>query len=264
MRTAAAQLPEFARSDDKVFTTANAVVVLDGVSAFRAVPVAAALYAEHLGTALRDQLLAHPAGDLRELLRAAIALVADTLNLSPGDSPSSTVSVARADGDHVDALTLGDSPLVLPTDRLEDRRVDELDLPERKRYLAHLAAGSGYTEQHRQLLQELQNRQARWRNTEGGYWIAEADPEAAAQAVARRYPVADNPWAVLATDGAFDLIAHLETRSWSEIADCGSTELHALLRWLHEWEAERDPHGQDLPRPKQHDDKAIAVVRWDS
>lgn len=264
MRTATAQIPEFSRSDDKVFTTANAVLVLDGVSAFRAVPVAASLYAEHLGTALRDQLLAHPAGDLRELLRAAIALVADTLNLSPGDSPSSTVAVARADGDHVDALVLGGSPLVSPTGLLEDDRLDELDLPERKRYLAHLAAGGGDPEQHRQLLRELRNRQVSWRNRENGYWIAEADPEAASHAITRRYPVEHNPWTILATDGAYDLIAHLETRPWSEIAQCDSTELHALLRWAREWEATRDPHGQDLPRANQHDDKTIAVAHWNA
>lgn len=72
MHTATAQLPEFAKSDDKVFTTENAVIVLDGASAFRAVPVAASLYAARLGAAVRDQLLSEPYADLRGLDRKSV------------------------------------------------------------------------------------------------------------------------------------------------------------------------------------------------
>lgn len=262
MRTAIAQLPEFARSADKIFTTANAVVVLNGAGACRNVPVAASLYAEHLGSALRDQLRAAPGGDLRGLLREAIALTAYTLNLTPGDAPSSTVAIARAAGAHLDALALGHSAVVVSTGLLTDNRINALDLPEQRQYLAHLAAGDGYTEEHRRLVHQLQHQQAQRRNRHGGYWIAEADPAAAAHALTHQYPVEHNPWTILATDGAVIPITHRQTPPWSEIAHYDNTQLHALLEHLHEWEASHDPHGHHLPRAQQHDDKTIAIAHW--
>lgn len=262
MRTAIAQLPESAKSTDKVFTTANAVVLLNGAAAFRNVPVAASLYAEHLGTALCGQLRADPAGDLQDLLREAIALIAYTLNLSPGDSPSSTVAIARAAGDHVDALALGNSPLVFPTGLLHDDRIDKLNLPEQRQYLEDLAAGGGYTKEHHELLHKLHHHQAHRRNRHGGYGTAEADPAAAAHALTHQYPMEKNPWTILATDGAFSPIKRLQTRPWSEIARYDSSQLHALLNQVHEGESTHEPHGRDLPRAQQHDHKTIAIVHW--
>ena len=262
MRTATAQLPEFASSTDKVFTTANAVVVLEGAAAFREPPVPASLYAEHLGTALRGQLLTDPAGDLGGILREAIALVAYTLNLSPGDAPSSTVAIARAAGDHVDALVLGDSPVVLPIGFLSGGRIDGLDPPEQRQYRADLAVDGDDTDEHDQLLHKLQNRQAQRRNRHGGYWIAEADPAAASHAITHQSLIEDTPWTILTTDWAFQLITHLHTRPWSEIAQYDSTQLHALLSQVHEWESTHDRHGQHLPRATRHDHKTIAVAHW--
>lgn len=137
-------------------------------------------------------------------------------------------------------------------------------MPERARYRTQLAEGGGYTEEHRQLLPRLQERQAKLRNCQGGYWIAKADPHAASQAIVGQYPVATNPWTVLATDGAFNPITHIGLTSWRTVAKSSAAELHDLLREVHRWEAEDDPHGQDLPRAKRHDDKALAVARWTS
>jgi hypothetical protein len=66
-------------------------------------------------------------------------------------------------------------------------------------------------------------------------------------------------WAVLATDGAADLIEHAGHR-WHRIALYGHAQLTALLARIHEWEDTSDPNGRHLPRAKRHDDKTIAAL----
>lgn len=262
MKLSTAQLPDREHSDDKVFATANAVVVLDGASAFRPIQVPASTYAERLGKHIHDLLASTPEADLRKVLREAIANTVDDLGLRAGHSPSSTVAMARLNGDQVDALVLGDTPIVLPSGVFVDERLDALDLKPRRQYRERLAAGSGYDEEHRRTLQELQNQQVTRRNREGGYWIAEADPDAALHAVTAEYRVEDAPWAVLATDGAFNTIEHLALNDWPKIVRCNRTQLADLLQQCHNWEAEHDPDGREFPRSKRHDDKAIATVQW--
>lgn len=259
MRTATAQLPE--RSDDTVFVTANAVIVLDGATAFTAVPVPAATYVHQLGTHLHHHLDSDPSIDLPGVLAHAITETADDLALRPGQSPSSTVAIIRERDGGLDALVLGDTAIILPTETIRDGRMDALNLPERQQYRDRLAAGSGYDEQHRRLLRHLQTRQARWRNTPGGYWIAEADPIAAAHALTYRSSTVDTPWVVLATDGAYHTIEHLGLGDWHTIAHYHEDQLGELLQQCEAWEATQDPHGQNLPRAKRHDDKTIVVAR---
>lgn len=262
MRSATAQLPTYADSDDKILTTDNAVIVLDGASAFRPVPVPASQYADTLGQALRAGLCRDPRGDLRELLAEAIRSTADALDLAPGDSPSSTVAIARELGDRVEALVLGDSPITTPAGIFEDTRMDDLDLPERQAYRDRLAGGAGYDDRHRAMLRELQDAQAQVRNREGGYWIAEADPTAAAHALIRTWSVEEAPWTVLATDGAFNTMVHMGLDDWPSVVAMNDSELHAVLERCQQWEAEEDPDGRSFPRSKRHDDKAIAVANW--
>lgn len=261
VRCASAQLPAKALSDDKVFTTPSAVLVLDGASAFRSVPVSASTYADQLGRHLAAQLTDTPDTDLRTALGEAIAQTTGDLKLRRGDSPSSTVAIVRVCADHVDGLVLGDSPIVFPHGQLADDRIDALDLPQRQQYRRRLASGTGYDQYHRRLLRELQDQQAQWRNRVGGYWIAEAEPEAANHALTISHPLETTPWSVLATDGAFNTIEHLNLNDWPRIARHGPRELEALLDYCRSWEANHDPHGHHLPRSKQHDDKAIAVAR---
>jgi hypothetical protein len=262
MQIASAQLPQRDNSDDKVFTTTNAVIMLDGASAFRPIPVPASLYADQLGTYIRDELQEDDQADLREALRRAIVHTALDLDLVPGDSPSSTVAIARLRDDWIDALVLGDSPIVLPGRILCDDRIDQLDLPERQQYRQRLATGTGYDECHRDLLRKLQNRQVQHRNVNGGYWIAEADPNAALHAIITQHQVTDTPWTVLATDGAFNTIQHTRIATWPTVAEYDRIELVGLLDRCQQWEADHDPDGQRFPRAKRHDDKAIAAVRW--
>src|SRR5699024_8576586 len=178
MRVATAQLPAIEDSDDKVFTTPDSVIMLDGASAFVPVPVPASTYADRLGRHLRDRLTARPDADLTTALSDAISDTARTLDLHEGESPSSTVTIARRSGDVLDLAMLGDNLVILPNEVLTDERMDALDLAPRRKYRERLAAGNGYDDEHRAILQELQTQQAQHRNRDGGYWIAETNPEA--------------------------------------------------------------------------------------
>jgi hypothetical protein len=84
-------------------------------------------------------------------------------------------------------------------------------------YRARLASGAGYGPDHQHLLIELQQRQALQRNTDDGYWIAEADPAAAWQAITAQLDATTTPWAVLATNGAYKTMTHLGAYDWHSI-----------------------------------------------
>lgn len=262
MHVATAQLPGIEDSDDKIYTTPNAVIMLDGASAFVPVPVAASTYAAHLGQQLRGALEAQPHAELSAVLGKAIGDTAHTLQLQPGESPSSTVTVARQTGDHIDLLMLGDNLVITPDGTLTDDRMDALDLAPRRQYRERLSAGSGYDEQHKAILRELQTEQAHHRNHEGGYWIAEADPFAAEHAVTTQRPHSTTPWLVLVTDGAYNTLRHLGHAGGDTLASADQTQLVDLLATCQQWEADKDPHGQSLPRSKRHDDKSIASISF--
>lgn len=264
MRVATAQDPVIDQSADKIFLTDTAVVILDGASAFVPVPVPAARYAELLGHHLLDALQSKHDTDLSALLEVAIQATTEQLDLSPGRSPSSTVGILRHRGDCVDVLALGDSVIVLPDEVVSDDRIDQLALAERQRYRERLAEGHGYDDEHRQLLRDLQTEQVKRRNVPGGYWIAEATAHAADHALTCSRPAADVPWAVLATDGAYNPMVHLGLNDWERIAHADHEVLAALLARCTTWESDEDPDARDLPRAKRHDDKAIACVRFNT
>ncbi|MDV6011110.1 hypothetical protein F8178_01210 [Haloechinothrix sp. LS1_15] len=259
---ATAQLPAIHDSDDKIFTAGHAVVVLDGASAFLPVPVPASVYADHLGSYLRDALNAAPDADLRRLLADGIEHTARQLDLTPGRSPSSTVAIARELDKRVEFLLLGDSVIVLPEEVLTDARMDDLDLEPRRRYRERLAAGHGYDSEHTALLRELQEQQAARRNQPGGYWIAEADPVAAEHALVASHPVSTAPWAVLLTDGAYTTMDHLGLDDWPHLVHSDTGKLADMLHHCEAWEAHGDPDAGELPRAKRHDDKSLAAVRF--
>lgn len=262
MRVAAAQLPDIDDSDDKVFTTANAVIMLDGASAFAPVQVPAALYAHRLGSHTQQRLADAPEADLPDVVADAIEATTREFDLVPGESPSSTIAIARVRDKLVDFLVLGDTQIVTPGGTIRDDRMDRLELAPRRKYRERLAAGTGYDDEHRALLRELQTEQAQRRNRDGGYWIAEATPEAAHHAITAERSIVDAPWVVLATDGAYEPMEHLGLADWPRIARASSAELDALLRRCHDWEEHQDPNASGMPRAKRHDDKSLAAVTF--
>ncbi|MCA1702786.1 MAG: hypothetical protein LC808_05750 [Actinobacteria bacterium] len=259
-----AQLPGPRHSQDRVFITANAAIVLDGATAFASVEVDAGTYADALGRLIVTELRSDDSTDMAEVVSNAIDVVAQRFELRPGHSPSSTVTILRMRDHHADLFVLGDSPLYYGTahnlNALVDTRLADLDLPESRYYRDRLRDGSGYDDKHRTLLRRLQEHQRAWRNIDGGYWIAEADPAAAHHAITATLGVHDLSWAVLATDGITNPLTHLGRADWATVAAKSDRQLAGLLTAAHRWERDDDPTGRAFPRAKRHDDKTIAAI----
>ncbi|MEN2742735.1 hypothetical protein ABCS02_33585 [Microbacterium sp. X-17] len=262
MRVETAMLPDAGSSQDRIFVTPSAVFMLDGATAFVPVPVTPEQYVDTLGGHLVETLTTQPATALSVALADAIEQTARCLKLQIGKSPSSTVAIVRQQGEIVDYLVLGDTQIVTPAGIFVDNRIADVAITERARYRDRLATGGGYDQIHRGLLRDLQAKQAEHRNRDGGYWIAEADPRAAAEAATGWFVIDSGRWAVLATDGAYRPMAHLVRDDWETIAYRSSDELKQTLACLEGWEKHTDPDGIELPRAKRHDDKAIAAVRF--
>jgi hypothetical protein len=250
---------------DRVFVTDYAVIVLDGATAFEPVDVDPGTYAETLGLAIADQLDHDPNADLSRVVAEAITRSVEQLWLTPGRSPSSTVSVLRVRGGAVDMYVLGDSPIYYGQPggirRLSDDRLARVAQSERERYVARLRAGHTYDDGHRDAMVALQQAQSMCRNSDDGYWIAEADPSAAQHGMTTTVQRDAIRWAVLATDGAAELLDRSSLgHDWTAIARMNNYELGEVLARIHEWEAISDPSGRILPRAKRHDDKTVAAI----
>lgn len=250
-------------TEDRVAVLPHAVILLDGATALRPEARGGGWYAGELGQQLADRLTARPGADLVEVLAAAIAAVAGAHDLVPGAAPSSTVAVLRWDEVTVDALVLGDSPVVVRTgagvDVLADDRL--ATLPRRGGgYRSRLRSGAGFDADHVAALRASAGVVGEWRNRDGGFWVAEADPAAARRAVRRSWPRAEVRAALVASDGVSCGVDDYRLFGWSEVFDLaarrGPEAVLAAVR-----DAERaDPDGRRWPRPKRHDDQALAVV----
>ncbi len=248
--------------DDRIVVAGDAVVVLDGATAHDPQMPAAGHYVDHLADELRERIT--ESSNLAAVLENSIAKTACSLGVVPGIGPSTTVAAVRVNRDNLEVLVLGDSSVIVGLSDSSyavhtDDRLSRLDLPESREYQRRLSAGKGYDDEHRAILRRLQVAERSRRNQPDGYWIAEADPDAAHHALTVEYPRAVVRWVILASDGAFDLIPVLGV-DWPAVARMTAPELNDLLHRCHVWESQTDPTGCALPRAKRHDDKTIAVV----
>ncbi|MFJ9519856.1 protein phosphatase 2C domain-containing protein [Kitasatospora sp. NPDC101801] len=258
-------------TEDHIVVLPDAVVVLDGVSTVTGDEPLGGWYARTLGERLADGLGGGAAADLRVVLSGAIRAVAAEHRLLPGRSPAATVAVLRRSGDRLDALVLGDSPVVAfgrdgTVHELRDDRLADLvaPRPQLAEYRDRLAAGSGYDQRHRELMRELREFQYTVINREGGYWIAEAEPEAGLRARTASWPLAELTDVVLATDGVSSLVDDYRLADWRTLVeDCRRSGPQWLVDAVHEAEA-GDQGAVKWPRGKVHDDKALAHVTLDA
>jgi hypothetical protein len=252
-------------TEDHVVTLPNAVLLLDGATALRPGARSGGWYAERLSVALAERLIAAPQADLTEVLAAAITEVAATYELCPGAAPSSTVAMLRWTDDAVDALVLADSPVIVFTDDGPDALLDERLAALRSPgggYRGRLRGGGGYGPEHVAALRAGGASMSRLRNVAGGFWVAEADPAAAAQAFTRRWPRQRVRAVLVASDGVSCGVDDYGLFDWPEALDIaernGPADVLSRVR-----EAERaDPDGVRWPRPKRHDDQALVLVRF--
>jgi hypothetical protein len=268
------ELPGSGRpSEDRIVQAPGAVIVLDGVSTVSDSEPRGGWYAQLLGDGLASLLTADPEADLRQVLEQAIAAIVREHGLVAGSSPAATVSVVRQRGEMTDALVLADSPVIARTiggkvDPVRDDRLARLisGRPEVQEYQAWLRAGRGFeVPEHRGLLQKLRAHQIRHLNNgaPGGYWVAEAVPEAARHAVVRSWPTAEIADILVMTDGASAGVEEYGLYpTWDDLAHaCLLDGPDKILRAIQEAEAE-DPDGRRWPRYKPSDDKALAFLRF--
>lgn len=268
MTTVTATLQGDGRTNqDHIVLTEHAVVVLDGATSWlpQDPDHDGGWYARTLGAELAAHL-----GDadrpLASILGKAIARVRDRFDLSAGTSPEAAVAMARWTTETLEILVLSDSPAVLFPARREpivirDDRLQPVGARARQAYREHLRAGHGYGPELRRLIAHVQEEERRQRNRPGGYWIAEADPAAAAHALTVRYPMTHVDALVLLTDGASAAVDdYRQPATWQQVRELlDASDPDGFLAAIHALE-DTDPNGQRWPRSKCHDDKTIAYL----
>jgi hypothetical protein len=248
-------------TEDRLVVLDNAVIVLDGATSLCPDLPTGGWYATKLAAALSR----HITPDLKTTLANAIHQVAADHALKPGDSPSSTVAMVYWTPTEIHALVLADSPIVAFTthgiELLEDTRLAALGNPAGG-YRARLSAGKGYGPDHIKALQVGGQFMSTLRNVPNGFWIAEANPQAAAHAFTATWARHEVDEVLIATDGVSCAVADYNLYTWHELREVATEEgPEAVLAKIRE--AERaDPDGKRWPRPKIHDDQALAVITF--
>jgi hypothetical protein len=251
-------------TQDRTVLLPRAVAVLDGASGPDPAERDDGWYADRLARELAGRLDDRRL-DLATVLADAIAAVTSEYRLVPGRSPSSTVTLLRWDEDRIDGLVLGDSPLVIfggdTVEVVVDERLNAVAPRQRVAYHDRLARGGGYDDGHRALLRALVDEQQRHRNRPDGYWIAEASPTAARQAIIRSWPTGAVSTAFLASDGVSRGIGRSVPDWTAALALVDRHGPDALLDAVRAPE-QADPDGRQWPRSKPYDDQALVVVRF--
>lgn len=258
-----------AENEDGVFVGPGAVVVLDGLSAPKDLPMACIhgtpWYVRQLGTRL-VALMGDERQPLAEVLRTAIGDVttmhSGACALDKEAVPASTVTMVRRRRAVVDYLVLSDSVLVLDTagtiQAIADTSVNAVAGPE----MAAALAGPAGTAERAARVSELVAVQRGLRNRPGGYWVAAIDPAAADHAITGSVPAAELRRAALLSDGASRLTDLFHQLSWEELLGVleaeGPAELIARTRLAEE----SDPDGTRWARFKVSDDATAAYITF--
>jgi len=252
-------------NQDHAIVTARAAVVLDGATSWLLQDPArdGGWYARALGAALTPRL-DDPGRTLGEIVAQAVADLRDRYRLVPGDCPTSTVTIVRWDLEAVEIYTLGDSPAVVYLTHTEpvavyDVRLEAVGAAARAAYRAYLLAGHGYDARLSTLIADLQLAERAERNRDGGYWIAESDPAAAAHAVTAAFPRDQVTAVLLASDGVSADVLDYRRHDWGQVLHLATADPAGYLRDLHAVE-DADHDGRRWPRAKRHDDKTLALI----
>jgi Protein phosphatase 2C len=218
--------------------------------------------AETLGQELAIRLFGAD-DNLDWVLADGIATVAKRHDLVPGQAPSTTVVMVRWDESVVDVLLLGDSTVIGLTRtgevvQVRDDRLRQVATDQRTRNVK-----KGFGSEHRDEWRRIVDAERACRNRPGGYWIAEAAPEAARHAIRARWG-RDKLAAILAmTDGvSAGVDRYGVTRDWTAAVKVAREDPGRLVDLVHAAEDD-DADGIRWPRSKRHDDKAIAVIDFD-
>lgn len=252
-------------NEDFAAVTPSAAVLLDGAGTPAGLPTGCvhgiAWYARTLGTVLLSRITAADSGPLADCLHAAIGDVTsrheDTCDLSQAGSPAATVVATRIRGDELEYLVLSDSVLVLASDGenhvVTDNRIETASRPYRGLFEAMPIGTPGRDAAFREYVQTVRA----MKNTDAGYFVASADPEAAHHAICGSTSLTGLRAALLLSDGASRLPDLFGLVSWDELVslvlDAGPAE---LIRQVRAAEAS-DPDASRWRRGKAVDDATV-------
>ncbi|MER5831005.1 protein phosphatase 2C domain-containing protein [Streptomyces sp. NPDC002130] len=231
----------------------GSVVVLDGVTPPRtgtgclhSVP----WFTARLGGALTELTVSLPDAPLVDALSRAIARTSEahaaTCDLSHPRTPQATVIVARWNPDRVEYLVLSDSALLLesPDGVVTPLLDDRLALLPRSALATDALVDSTF------------------RNLEGGFFTAAADPSVAARAVTGTVPRGEVRALAALTDGATRWVERFEEGDWTDcfrlIRKEGPQALVDRVRTLER----SDAATAFLGRSKRHDDATAVYVEF--
>ena len=256
VRTAEAPGDPARPSEDRIFVTENAVIVLDGATDYEARRYSGGWIAEQAGQRLRDGLIEDPGVDLVKLVESVIVDLVDTYDLTPGQAPSTTLALLRVHHDQVDALVIADSPIIIKRRsgallEVRDRRLDEIS----SRYPRPKGLPSRSDPDWVHRYESIESH----RNQPEGFWTISASPEAADEAVVADFPLNDFEAALLMTDGVSVLKDTYEPEGWESSFDQFVAEPQAAVDRAAYLERQ-DADCQRWPRGKCHDDKLVASV----
>ncbi|MFC0434035.1 hypothetical protein [Kutzneria buriramensis] len=250
--------PDRANEDFAALSATRAALVLDGVTpppdGRTGCIHTVTWYVQQLGPALLQRAATRRDQALQDCLAEAIAQTAakheDTCDLSHRRTPQATVVALRWDANELEYLVLSDSVLLVDVDGaiepILDTRLDELL---RRPELREIR----YTPAYFQAVEAF-------RNADGGFYTAAADPEVAKRAVTGR--LSNVRAAAAMSDGASRWTEVFGFGGWTELfAQVRDAGAQAVIDEVRQAES-ADPDRQAFPRGKAHDDASIVFLEF--
>ncbi len=179
---------------------------------------------------------------LSEAIRRTTNAHASTCDVVHPGTPSSTVVALRAADTQAEWLVLGNTS--------------------HSAWVSAALSGGNADGRRGDRIAALSNAQRSFRNVDGGFWIAAADPNAAYQALTGTEPLAPgSTWrAALLTDGAALAVDTYALTDWHGALDVlQSAGTTAFLDAVRKVESD-DPDFSSYPRMKRSDDATVAYV----
>jgi hypothetical protein len=271
VRVSLATVPALSNHDNEDFTaaSANSVVLLDGAGTPEALDSGCvhgvAWFTRQLGAQLLAEASHEAVYPLSKCLRKAIChtsnLHKETCDLDHTGTPSATVIAVRLGPAEVEYLVLADSVLLFDVaDSDPVALTDDREAQIGRVHRAAMDALPADSPQHGQALRDYIETLRRYRNTDGGFWVAASNPSAADHAIIGSKPRADLRAVALLSDGASRLADRFHLTDWTGVLRLLSEEgpQHLINRVR---TAERgDPRGERWPRGKVHDDATAVYV----
>lgn len=254
-------------NEDWLATTSDLVVMLDGATSRTETGCrhGAAWYTRKLGASIIARAAARST-PLRQVLADAIrdvTVLHPECDLTHPGTPSAAVAIVRLDPEELRYLVLGDVTVVLGVNGLvtavSDQRISASAPRERTEADRH---SIGSPEKATALI-AMKHAELAARNTQGGYWIAAADPTAADHSITGEVPMSAVERLAMVTDGAARYVDLFGLADWATVLKVLSRSgprgfINRLVRPIEV----ADPLGVRYPRNKCSDDATAVIAEF--